>query len=1009
MEYHELFAHIWRNYRDYLSRSCGKSIKKDVAFHRITQLPVTNRKETAQVYISRWLNPDETTDSAIIDAFSNPDNRDLVIKTFKLPDGVFDADSFSRLDGILEAAGIEPDTPSDNHPAVSVHIDLPVKSTPLEFGLAEERAFALLVERICEADDILLEWSIPFQTGAAYVVEQLAGSPQIAQRISKLAYLYIDATKTDGKSEVAFLGHKLGLDARDRGDFRKLAVAICEQNVLVVVFGASQFLERAKRRSPLRLLIEAVHAKKTSIRRPHILLVSNQQTTYGVDNRQLDELTTALVVPPEERLPFFKVQLKRFLDEREVERDLGDDDPRLKQVRWHYDQVANIEIWPASIRLRAFFASNLKNESYFDPTQGFKRLAAMDVDHLPDIKSLIHETVTFFNCICEGRNEDDGPIARFLRRNSTALYWLTESAIDYVDKNATQPAESGKTKKVIIGINTEECAALAVRTPYKQLLQPASYGRHEQRGYAMPLGVKAIIQDLWMESDDSTVYRRAWVHYLIAKRMYEERYDIPIEDELPFEAGRLGRDLFFLTEVIRHLMRACGTPLPSPPEGLGQRWRSMSKDNAPKTLEVDAPNRNQRGCDPHEAWSFARNVVYRYLLDGNSRELSRRHGAYSLKVELLQLLSGDGVLGRRHPGMTEKDHVRFLTEVGFALLDVGRLPESADAFEEVASKAREIDNPELLCKSLINKALALATMGLFKEANDALSESGKNLARIQDAPDIYQKNKERLESRTAQIAYLQGHDTKAIRIYQSLEKEAERPVITRDRALTYIFALARRDHRARGKKNPDDLYKAFALSLSNLAHSSSQANYHEVLGFEIALARLHRPTNPMAAEACLDQAYLDILRDGCSERIYLTFLLEAGAVMIANGRPSRAYAAYLEPCFRRLQYRRYFGERKQVVELIRTALENVIKQIDTHSDLPAWRQQLKADIQTPAYLEAAVQPIESDQATEQTRSFDKNPHYSFDLVGVSEWVNRLENRESVQAELEKYQSPIWPT
>lgn len=100
----------------------------------------------------------------------------------------------------------------------------------------------------------------------------------------------------------------------------------------------------------------------------------------------------------------------------------------------------------------------------------------------------------------------------------------------------------------------------------------------------------------------------------------------------------------------------------------------------------------------------------------------------------------------------------------------------------------------------------------------------------------------------------------------------------------------------------------------------------------------------MAAEACLDQAYLDILHDGCSERIYLTFLLEAGAVMIANDRPSRAYATYLEPCFRRLQHRRYFGERKEVVDLIQTALKDVISQIDAHNDLSAWRHQLKADI-----------------------------------------------------------------
>jgi len=1008
VRFEEIFAHIWRNYRAHLSKSSGKSTKKDVDFYKITGLPKTDRPATAQVYISRWLNPGEATDSAIVEAFSDAANRKRLIETFELPADIFDAESLSALDEKLEGAGIAPDTPRGNHPTVAVHAQLPTTTFLLDFGAAEERAFGLLEKQIAEASHILLEWSIPFQTGAAYVVEQLARSHPVARLYSKLAYLYVDATKTDGKSEIAYLAQELGLDAPDRNNPRRLAAEICAQGVLVVVFGASQFLEKASKRSPLKRLIDAIQLMKTSVRRPHILLVSNKTTTEGIDNGQLEELTSALVVPPEERIPFFKAQLRRFLLERGVEHDLGDDDPRLKQVRWHYDQVAGIEIWPASIRLRAFFASNLENESYFDPTQGFKRLAAMDVDHLPDIRSLIRETVTFFNCICDGKNEDDGPIARFLRRNSTALYWLTESAITYVDERATEQSESGKSRKVISGINIEECAALAVKTPYKQLLQPAPYGRNPQRGYAMPLGVKAIIQDLWLQSDESTVYRRAWVHFLIAKRMYEERFDIPMEDELPFQAGRLGRELFFLAEVIRHLMRACGTADPTRPNPTQDKWRGVTRESAPKTLDVAPPNPKQRGCDPHEAWSFARNIVYRHLLDGNSRELSRRYGAYALKVELLQLLSGDGVLGKRHPGMTDRDHIQFLSDVGFALLDVGRLPESAEAFEELAEKARQLRHHELVCKSLINKALALATMGLFSEAREALRESADNLEKIKDVRSVYLKNKERLESRTAQIAYLEGHDTKAIEIYEQLEKDGERPVITRDRALTYIFALARRDRPARGKRSPGDLYKAFALSLSNLAHSSSQANYHEVLGFEIALARLHRPSNPMAAEACLDQAYLDILRDGCSERIYITFLLEAGAVMIANGRPSRAYAAYLEPCFRRLLNRRYFSERKQVIGLIQSALTGVISQIDSFQDSQSWKRQLKADIGTPPYLEAAVRPLELDQATEQTRSFDKNPHYSFDLVGVGEWVIRLETRESVEAELMKYDDHQWP-
>lgn len=1007
MEYDVIFAYVWRNYRDYLSQSSGKKISTDIAFFDITELVKTSRL-AAHTYISRWLNPAETTDKSIQDVFADSDQRQRICDLFKVPLEVWQAESVTEINQAMTAVGALPDGTSDQPSTIKLYDTLPADLPKLELGEAEQRTFAALEDSIIASDEILLEWSVPFQTGAAYVVERLPTSSKIAQNYTKIALMHIDPTDTDGKVEVQNLGRALGIDDGAHRDPQVVASQIDEQKVLLVIFGACQFFDKAKASAPLRVLADAVQAKKMSTDRVQVLLVANQRTMYGDDNGRLDQLTQELVVRPEERLTFFKVQLTRFLEERGIERELGDDDPRLKQVRWHYDQVTGVDVWPASIRLRAFFASNLKNESYFDPTQGFERLADMQIDHLPDISSLFSETVTFFHCICDGRKEDDGPIARFLRRNSTAVYWLTEGAITYVDREATEPAEKGKKRRTISRIDLSSCASLALKSPYKQLLQPGRYGHSHQTGYAMPLGVKAIIQDIWMSSDDSTVNRRAWIHYLTAKRMYEERFRTPMEDELPFQVGRGGSELFFLTEVIRHLMRACGENMTKVTDDYRNKWRNVDRRRVPEGLDVKPPMVAAKGCDPHEVWSFARYVVYEALLNGNSKELSRRHGAYALKLELLQLLSGGGDLGTKHIGMTESDHTEFLTEVGFALLDVGRLTESADAFEEVAEKARKVNDPELLSKTLINKALALGTMGRFKEAKSALTESRTNLEQFEKNKKTYQKNLERLESRTAQIAHLEGRDSEAIDIYRSLEKEGNRPTIKRDRALTYIFSLARRNRAAAVKDQPSDLYKAFALSLSNLAHSSSRANYHEVLGFEIALARLHRQQDmPMAAEACLDQAYLDILRDGCSERIYLTFLLEAGAVMIANGRPSRAYAAYLVPCYRRLLDRPFHAERKQVVTLIRKALGAVLEQISDAERPSVWKRKLRKDINTPTYLRAAVQPFETNEVPAKPAPFDKNPHYSFDLIGVDTWVARLETRKNVLEELADYENIRW--
>ena len=162
-----------------------------------------------------------------------------------------------------------------------------------------------------------------------------------------------------------------------------------------------------------------------------------------------------------------------------------------------------------------------------------------------------------------------------------------------------------------------------------------------------------------------------------------------------------------------------------------------------------------------------------------------------------------------------------------------------------------------------------------------------------------------------------------------------------------------------------------------------------------------------AAEACLDQAYLDILQDGCSERVYISFLLEAGKVMLDSGRPARAYAAYLWPCFYRLQNSKYHYHRQEIIPLLYSALTSLLVGRCETGDDEEWRAKLLKDIKTPRYLEEAVMPTIGEGAEPGHRIFDINPHYSFDLVGVESWVEKLMSEVSIKKEQATFKDFPW--
>jgi hypothetical protein len=76
---------------------------------------------------------------------------------------------------------------------------------------------------------------------------------------------------------------------------------------------------------------------------------------------------------------------------------------------------------------------------------------------------------------------------------------------------------------------------------------------------------------------------------------------------------------------------------------------------------------------------------------------------------------------------------------------------------------------------------------------------------------------------------------------------------------------------------------ALQIASKSLWQYASEGEQHVALGFRISIAHLFRNMGKLPlAETWMDSVYIDILRYGCSERTYLSFLREAGRIVRAS-------------------------------------------------------------------------------------------------------------------------------
>lgn len=810
-------------------------------------------------------------------------------------------------------------------------------------------------------------------------------------------YQLIDNFDTVGRekpfdSSLHQLGRLLGISKPQGRIAPQIREKLIDQKSILFVMHADEIseIESTRYYSAIHDLIRSAIGRREQNAHTPIVLVGDSpfrpnSSAIKVAHSVLDMLP---IRAANDRYHYFFAQWCRFCESRGNEQSdyVG---ARAKRARWYYfESKKDSDVYPTDIRVRAFFASNYKMHSYFDPTAGWERLAGMPTQALPeDIRLHYRDVLYQLKALPVGKRR---PETRIVRWCSTAIYWLTEEAaidlgrqIDFKGQNGEHELFRSKISVNSINSALQNIESIVQTRKFNQVF-PAdtAYLRisTDQNVYFSRLSVKSIVQDIWKIDDP---FDRSYAHFRVARRLYDARDDKEqLNHEFPV-IPHWGRSrIFFLSECLRHLMRSCESSF----EEKNSRTIDPFSSEFPK-----GPEKLICGTSPVEVVNFCFGELYwrqlngnRRVADVNNRSLSRRHGAYQLAAELLQLMSKDNILGMPHDALHERHISQYLREVSYVLLDLGELSASTDTFRRL-TRYHEERGEKLECvESKLDLVIVLTTAGALVEADAVLQEVEQ--ARLEDMSqevNAVQRRRigtirRRTRARRAHLCYLNNDIEEAEAIFRALPSTN----LVRETAHVYIATLGRLN---------SEIYmnSAMNLCLRNLFSNSSEGLHHEALGFRIVLGHLFRKMNMLeSAEACLDQVYIDILRFGCSERTYLAFLLEAGRIVSKQGRYLRAYAGYLRPAFDRALSRGYFRVARSAKKHACECLNFIMSSYFGYSDGTQWSQYVRGDLLARGEFVGMAKLTSAD------------PLFSFDFVSNEDWALRLDSRDKLTEELE---------
>ena len=803
------------------------------------------------------------------------------------------------------------------------------------------------------------------------------------EHYSQIIYLHAsgeDCFEADLRGAFASLAPGL-----DTVDLRPVGGALRDRRALLVLSGTQAIdaaHRRGKRPSILRLFEHLQDlSRRADWSAPPCVLACGPSSELGravsrTDGAILKGRSDWLRV--DEPSPFLEAQWTRFCELRGVDpyKAVGS---RLRRASWHYE-VARGPALPSyhiNVRLRAFFASNLDNPAFFDPTGGFEALAGMPETELPiDIWLFKKATEDALRHYVTSRPGDRD--IRYLRLLSTAKHWLTNGALQELVRRFPP---DGRGERTISAVGKyEEIIARPV----------PGWVHRTNSGTFLGIAVKALLQDEWRTGPNSC--ERSIAHYRVATRIWDRRDDKAfLAQEFPYRPHWGRPRIHLLAEVIRHLVRATDLR----PEAVGPlQPRSNSHDF------VDPPDAGIGGCDPFQVVNFAYRTIYDTELNGNrsgqtARALTRRYGAYALARELLHLLS-DARLGYGHPpaAMDREMCGAFVNDCGFTALATGELELAASCFRRLAISERASGDVNRRLDALLSLALVLTSGGRMRSAARLLGSVERALAKSPDSNRAVDRLRQRTRSRQLQLDFVQASVPGSELRSRFLEYDRLHGITEIELLRTFILVLARTEPGPTPGFNGRRTYHADAYSvcLSKLMSKLSDGHHHDALELKVLLAGLMRERGDgLPAEGILDQAYRDILVYGCAERTFLRFLLEAGSNLAAQGQAYRAYCVYLRRCMRRSVARSYLPE---AIAAARASVASLERLEASFRDLTAeeWSSMVDAEARIDSEY-AKTFSVNDGQRSEY------DPLYGFALAEASSRQVWLGSLEQVREEL----------
>lgn len=827
----------------------------------------------------------------------------------------------------------------------------------------EQRAIDHLANALLTSTSGLLSWSASHALGWSFLVRCLAQHGQTAEKYNRIMVI-----KTN--DELPFHNQLMSL-ARDLQvpmgpDLFDLLLSTLRRERILLVLPGMDRVEAGQVSEFLKAFLVAAR-KVSKMAGANVLAVGKldfwDKLNIKIRNKKIakpddvgDEVERVLAMDPAERFHFFSQQYARFCTERGVKPSVGLGGSRLKRADWHYRRIIERKVWPINLRLRAFFASNFDNHAYFDPTAGFLELAgAMP---LPEDIALFHDDMV-------EQQPNEPRTLSALRLVSTTKHWLSQH--------------------MLLAL-TNAKKARSIETEMSKLAPSIQVRSRPLPRYVAGIGLKAVVQDEWRKDEPA---ERALVHWKVADQLWRLQDNKGrLAEEFPYQPHWGRSRIFFISECLRHLIRSCET---------NAIWE-CSEEITPSVISFpQSPRETGSTAYARHVVNFCFQVIYRQLLNDEAPDreigaskLIRQHGA-SVAMELLQLMSApcwsaQGVytgieFGRPHPALNKDLRVPFTRECGLAAWHVGDLRRSALCFEEMMASHDPLTNAE--------GALHLVRVR-FDE--DRIADAKSLLARAATLLDANSQNtsgrlQKLLQEQQGLFAHIDGKHQVAITHLgrQYTKGQLKDPELVHALARS-VDAVPTPYRRAIGI--PDALTVATRLAFEVLAEGLQQ----DGLGHKITLAKVLRKHSKLeASEAVLDIVHSGAVAYGCSEQVYLAFLLEAGRVMEELAKPIRAFSCYLLPCAERSHALGFNRIRNASVRfasrLLDTAEENL------NNDVSKWLMRLEtARTEDVAYRtmnaadegEDSVDPLYGYAAIDGTLTIE--------MLGTHDGILRLRER-----------------